>query len=193
MERYKFEDLISDYIENKLPVAKRKEVEAFMEDNPEAKDQLESIRALMNSMKDLSEVKTSDNFMENLMKKVEFEKNRPSNKKHVVSDRSKTYFGFTPVYVTAMSCLIVALVVVALQLMPTNNLNSISIPSNIAEQESKIPTSSNTINADKDLMLAEDDDTTNTDNQNRLIPNSIARSSYLSLIKNILESKDEAK
>ena len=91
MERYKFEDLISDYIENKLPVAKRKEVEAFMEDNPEAKDQLESIRVLMNSMKDLSQVKTSDNFMENLMKKVEFEKNRPSNKKHVVSDRSKTY------------------------------------------------------------------------------------------------------
>ena len=169
MERYKFEDLISDYIENKLPVAKRKEVEAFMEDNPEAKDQLESIRVLMNSMKDLSQVKTSDNFMENLMKKVEFEKNRPSNKKHVVSDRSKTYFGFTPVYATAMSCLIVALVVVALQLMPTNNLNSISIPSSIAEQESKIPTSSNTINADRDLMLAEDDDTTNTDNQNRLI------------------------
>ena len=131
MERYKFEDLISDYIENKLPVAKRKEVEAFMEDNPEAKDQLESIRVLMNSMKDLSQVKTSDNFMENLMKKVEFEKNRPSNKKHVVSDRSKTYFGFTPVYATAMSCLIVALVVVALQLIPTNNLNSILIPSSI--------------------------------------------------------------
>ena len=128
MERYKFEDLISDYIENKLPVAKRKEVEAFMEDNPEAKDQLESIRVLMNSMKDLSQVKTSDNFMENLMKKVEFEKNRPSNKKHVVSDRSKTYFGFTPVYATAMSCLIVALVVVALQLMPTNNLKKHSIP-----------------------------------------------------------------
>ena len=52
MERYKFEDLISDYIENKLPVAKRKEVEAFMEDKPEAKDQLESIRVLLNTMKD---------------------------------------------------------------------------------------------------------------------------------------------
>ena len=51
MERYKFEDLISDYIENKLPVAKRKEVEAFMEDNPAAKKQMESIRLLMNSMK----------------------------------------------------------------------------------------------------------------------------------------------
>ena len=48
MERYKFEDLISDYIENKLPVAKRKEVEAFMEDNPQAKAQMESIQSLIN-------------------------------------------------------------------------------------------------------------------------------------------------
>ena len=58
MERYKFEDLISDYIENKLPVAKRKEVEAFMEDNPQAKAQMESIQSLINSMKNLSEIKT---------------------------------------------------------------------------------------------------------------------------------------
>ena len=43
-----------------------------MEDNPEAKEQMDSIRLLMNSMKDLSEVKTSDGFMENLMKRVFF-------------------------------------------------------------------------------------------------------------------------
>ena len=169
MERYKFEDLISDYIENKLPVAKRKEVEAFMEDNPEAKVQMESIRSLMNSMKNLSEIKTSDNFMENLMKNVEFEKNRPSNNNYAAPGRSKTYFGFTPVYATAMSCLIVALVVVALQLMPRSNLDSIAIPRSIAEQEAEIPKPSNMVNPDKDLMLAEDDDTTNIDSQNRLI------------------------
>ena len=169
MERYKFEDLISDYIENKLPVAKRKEVEAFMEDNPEAKVQMESIRSLMNSMKNLSEINTSDNFMENLMKKVEFEKNRPSNKKYAVPDRAKTYFGFTPVYATAMSCLIVALVIIVLQLMPTENLNSIILPSHIAEQEVEVPKSSNPVNPDKDLMFADEDDTTNIDSQNRLI------------------------
>jgi len=169
MERYKFEDLISDYIENKLPVAKRKEVEAFMEDNPEAKVQMESIRSLMNSMKNLSEIKTSDNFMENLMKKVEFEKNRPSNKKNTAPGRVKTYFGFTPVYATTMSCLIIALVIIVLQLMPTDNLNSIILPSNIAEQGAEIPKPSNMVKPDKDLMFAEDDDTTNIDSQNRLI------------------------
>ena len=68
-----------------------------------------------------------------------------------------------------MSCLIVALVIVVLQLMPTDNLNSIILPSNIAEQEAEIPKPSNMVNPDKDLMLAEDDDTTNIDSQNRLI------------------------
>ena len=78
MERYQFEDLISDYIENKLPVAKRKEFEAFMEENLEAKKHIESIRSLLISMKDLPDIKTSDIFMENFIKKVEFEKIRPS-------------------------------------------------------------------------------------------------------------------
>ena len=93
MNRYQFEDLISDYIENKLPIAKRKKLEAFMEANPESKDQLESIRSLMKSMKKLPEVKTSDGFTAKLMKRVEFEKNRPSAKKYVTSAVGKTYFG----------------------------------------------------------------------------------------------------
>ena len=168
MERYQFEDLISDYIENKLPVAKRKEFEAFMEENLEAKKQIDSIRSLLNSMKDLPEIKTSDNFMENLMKKVEFEKNRPSKNIYVNPNRMKTYFGFTPVYATVMSCLIVALVVVALQLMPTDKFNLISVPNNIVEQETVIPSPSNVISPNQDLMLAEDDDTTNVDKPNRL-------------------------
>ena len=94
MNRYQFEDLISDYIENKLPIAKRKKLEAFMEANPEAKDQLESIRLLMKSMKKLPEVKTSDEFTAKLMKRVEFEKNRPSAKKYVTGRVRKTYFGW---------------------------------------------------------------------------------------------------
>ena len=106
--------------------------------------------------------------MENLIKKVELEKNRASNKKYVVPGRSKTYFGFTPVYATVMSCLIVALVVVALQLMPTDKFNLISVPNNIVEQETVIPSPSNVISPNKDLMLAEDDDTTDVDNTNRL-------------------------
>jgi hypothetical protein len=67
-----------------------------------------------------------------------------------------------------MSCLFVALVVVALQLMPTDKFNLISVPNNIVEQETVIPSPSNVISPNQDLMLAEDDDTTNVDKPNRL-------------------------
>ena len=163
MNRYQFEDLISDYIENKLPIAKRKKLEAFMEANPEAKDQLESIRLLMKSMKKLPEVKTSDEFTEKLMKRVEFEKNRPSAKKYAASTVGKTYFGFTPVYATVMTALVVAFVVVGMQLVPKTN-NSTVLPRSITAETSTIPELTNPKPyQNEDIMLAEDHDSTDVD------------------------------
>ena len=164
MNRYQFEDLISDYIENKLPIAKRKELEAFMEANPEAKDQLESIRSLMKSMKKLPEVKTSDEFTAKLMKRVEFEKNRPSAKKYVTSTVGKTYFGFTPAYATVMTALVVAFVVVGMQLVPKTNNNSTVLPTSITAETSTIPKSTSPKPyQNDDIMLAEDHDSTEVD------------------------------
>jgi len=169
MNRYQFEDLISDYIENKLPIAKRKELEAFMEANPEAKDQLESIRSLMKSMKKLPEVKTSDEFTAKLMKRVEFEKNRPSAKKYVTSTVGKTYFGFTPVYATVMTALVVAFVVVGMQLVPKTNNNSTVLPTSITAETSTIPKSTSPKPyQNDDIMLAEDHDSTDVDGPARV-------------------------
>ena len=168
MNRYQFEDLISDYIENKLPIAKRKKLEAFMEANPEAKDQLESIRLLMKSMKKLPEVKTSDEFTEKLMKRVEFEKNRPSAKKYAASTVGKTYFGFTPVYATVMTALVVAFVVVGVQLVPKTN-NSTVLPRSITAETSTIPELTNPKPyQNDDIMLAEDHDSTEVDGPARV-------------------------
>jgi len=164
MNSYQFEDLISDYIENKLPIAKRKKLEAFMEANPEAKDQLESIRSLMKSMKKLPEVKTSDEFTAKLMKRVEFEKNRPSAKQYVASTVGKTYFGFTPVYATVMTALVIAFVVIGMQLVPKTNNNSTVLPTSITAETSTIPNSSNPNQyQNDDIMLAEDNDSTDVD------------------------------
>ena len=169
MDRYQFEDLISDYLENKLPIAKRKEFEAFMEANPEAKDQLESIRSLMKSMKKLPEVKTSDGFTAKLMKRVEFEKNRPSAKKYVTSAVGKTYFGFTPIYATVMTALVIAFVVVGMQLVPKTSNNSTVLPTSITAETSTIPNSSNpNPYQNDDIMLAEDNDSTDVDGPARV-------------------------
>jgi hypothetical protein len=135
-----------------------------MEANPEAKDQLESIRSLMKSMKKLPEVKTSDEFTEKLMKQVEFEKNRPSAKKYVTSTVGKTYFGFTPVYATVMTALVVAFVVVGMQLVPKTNNNSTVLPTSITAETSTIPESTNPKPyQNDDIMLAEDHDSTDVD------------------------------
>ena len=169
MNRYQFEDLISDYIENKLPIAKRKELEVYMEANPEAKDQLESIRSLMKSMKKLPEVKTSDEFTAKLMKRVEFEKNRPSAKKYVTSTVGKTYFGFTPAYATVMTALVVAFVVVGMQLVPKTNNNSTVLPTSITAETSTIPKSTSPKPyQNDDIMLAEDNDSTDVDGPARV-------------------------
>ena len=169
MNRYQFEDLISDYIENKLPIAKRKKLEEFMEANPEAKDQLESIRSLMKSMKKLPEVKTSDEFTAKLMKRVEFEKNRPSAKKYVTNTVGKTYFGFTPVYATVMTALVVAFVVVGMQLVPKINNNSTVLPTSITAETSTIPKSTSPKPyQNDDIMLAEDHDSTDVDGPARV-------------------------
>ena len=169
MNSYQFEDLISDYIENKLPIAKRKKLEAFMEANPEAKDQLESIRSLMKSMKKLPEVKTSDEFTAKLMKRVEFEKNRPSAKQYVTNTIGKTYFGFTPVYATVMTALVIAFVVVGMQLVPKTNNNSTVLPTSITAETSTIPNSSiPKPYQNDDIMLAEDNDSTDVDSPARV-------------------------
>ena len=37
MNRYQFEDLISEYIENKLTLSKRKEFEGYMVEHPDSR------------------------------------------------------------------------------------------------------------------------------------------------------------
>ena len=140
-----------------------------MEANPEAKDQLESIRSLMKAMKKLPEVKTSDVFTAKLMKRVEFEKNRPSAKKYVATTVGKTYFGFTPVYATVMTALVVAFVVVGMQLVPKTNNNSTVLPTSITAETSTITKSTSPKPyQNDDIMLAEDHDSTDVDGPARV-------------------------
>ena len=53
MNRYQFEDLISDYIENKLTLSKRKDIETYLKNNPRANQKvneiLENIRLFKSS------------------------------------------------------------------------------------------------------------------------------------------------
>ena len=103
MNRYQFEDLISDYLENKLSIPKRKEFEAFLDSNSECREIVESVKNIMHSIRSMNPVIVPDGFMDGLNRKLEIEKNKPVSSSHA----GRTYFGFTPVYAGVVSVALV--------------------------------------------------------------------------------------
>ena len=77
MNRYQFEDLISDYLENKLSIPKRKEFEDYLDSNSQYGEIVESVRNTMNSIKSMNPVPVPDGFIDGLNRKIEIEKNKP--------------------------------------------------------------------------------------------------------------------
>ena len=80
MDRYKFEDSISAYIDNELNLTDRQEFEDYIDENPDAKSLLDEIQNNMRLIKEIPKVKTSSTIMTQLLHRVEFEKDRLSTK-----------------------------------------------------------------------------------------------------------------
>ena len=126
MDRYKFEDSISAYIDNELNLTDRQEFEDYIDENPDAKSLLDEIQNNMRLIKEIPKVKTSSTFMTELLHRVEFEKDRLSTK--VVHSPSNTVFGFTPLYASIMSVLVVSFITVGYTLWYDNMDNSSQPP-----------------------------------------------------------------
>ncbi len=124
MNRYQFEDLISDYLENKLSIPKRKEFEDFLDLNSECREIVESVKNTMNSIKSMNPVLVPDGFMDGLNRKLEIEKNKPVS----VSHAGRTYFGFTPVYAGVFSVALVCFIWLGIRLLPNTQSGKISHP-----------------------------------------------------------------
>ncbi|MFH1850726.1 MAG: hypothetical protein ABIA75_00115 [Candidatus Neomarinimicrobiota bacterium] len=133
MDRYQFEDLISDYLEGDLNLPKRREFEAYLSANPDCRVQVESMRNLLVTMHGLTPVRTSPDFMVQLLRRVEAEKQRKVFS--VFPDKSgpRTLWGFTPVYAGLMAVVFVALIVVTSQLIPDRAGVPLP-PGNVADQ-----------------------------------------------------------
>ena len=109
MNRYEFENLISEYLDGSISFNKQKEFEQYMEQDHDAKYLVNNIRNTISDMNELKELKVSDDFNNKLISRVKTER--------LVSRPEKnTLFGFTPFYASVLSCLSVALFVIASQL-----------------------------------------------------------------------------
>ncbi len=156
MDRYQFEDLISDYIENNLSMSQRKEVESYLEDNPDAKAQLESVKTVMDSMKGLPNVSTSDDFMQNLNQRIQSEKEAKSKPRY-----TRTFAGYTPLMAGLSAVVVVAFIMLGMEFMPGENTPATFTPSMADES-----TDYNDLNPtqDNEQMFADtEEDSTNID------------------------------
>ena len=152
MDRYEFEDVISDYIDHSLSVSKKQEFEAYMEANPEAATLVESVRKAMQEMRSLPKIKTSASFMNRLWARVDIEKSRTAQPERI--RKSGTFLGFTPLYAGLMAVLVVSFIFVGMELMP-NGSPDLGIPSKYTEGSSARSAPSLRSKAISPEMLAE--------------------------------------
>jgi len=164
MDRYQFEDEISEYIENNLSIAKRKEFEQYLSKHPEAKEQVNSVHSTIKILKKLPVVKTSSSFNYNLRQKLSAQ----SDVKSIPQRKSApNLFGFTPLTVGMMAFVLIAIVFVGIELIPSRTSNSVAIPQQTAKNNLlPMPTKSIPIQSNTNHTIAADleEDSTATEN-----------------------------
>ncbi len=156
MDRYQYEDLISDYIENNLSMSQRKEYETYLANHPEAKEQVKSMKQLLGSMKSMQVVMTSNLFTDDLYKRIAAEKKAKS-----VVKTTRSFAGYTPLMAGLSAVVVIAIVVLGLEFMPVNTNQTGFQPYAAEGKELNIPDNDG---ISQDGLLAEaDDDSTEID------------------------------
>ena len=147
MNRYEFENLISDYLDGSIPFKKRKEFEDYMKDDKDAEALVSNIKTTISEMNNLQKVKAADNFNEKLLSRVKNE--------GIVSKPNNTILGFTPFYASILSCLCVAFFVVTSQLINVSQDSSSEIKTSqyTAELEQNNPSYSKNVDLEKKLIV----------------------------------------
>ena len=147
MNRYEFENLISDYLDGSIPFKKRKEFEDYMKEDKDAEALVSNIKTTISEMNNSQKVKVADNFNEKLLSRVKNE--------GIVSKPNNTILGFTPFYASILSCLCVAFFVVTSQLINVSQDSSSEIKTNqyTAELEQNNPSYSKSVDLEKKLIV----------------------------------------
>ena len=125
MDRFEFEDLISAYIENDLPLNKRKDLEAYLEKNPSQNQLVKQIANNMEALKNLPKKASKNNFNQKLMEKIKLNKSDTNS----LGIKRGNIFGFTFLNASVLLVLIFLLFVFSFQitgLMPSlkNNVTN---------------------------------------------------------------------
>ena len=119
MNRYEFENLISDYLEGELSFSKRKEFEFYLEADEDAKLLFFKVKDTLNDMKKAEKILASKNFNSKLLSKIK-------GKTPLISNHKSNIFGLSPLYASIFSSLCLAVIFISYTLLapkPVSNSN----------------------------------------------------------------------
>ena len=159
MNRYQFEDLISEYIENELPLSRRKEFEDYMKHNQDSRELVNSMKKNIKELNQVPKLKVSPSFNETLLDNVETSRNNPQK----IGDK-KMVFGFTPKYATLLAVSVTAFTFISFKLVEPNLDGDTVNTRNLVDNQFQKPSSSSILNNDekKDLVGSMKDSTDNS-------------------------------
>ena len=127
MDYNKFEDRISDWIENTIDIRDRKEFEEFLTENPEYKSKVDSVRSTINIMKAAPSLNTSKDFDKKLQDRI----NLLSN-----DDKSSTdILGFSKQNFAFLTLSLLCIFMLSAYLLQPSQSNYFIADENVATQE----------------------------------------------------------
>ena len=99
MDRYNFDDYISSYLDNELSESEKKKFEDIINSSSDCKMKFEETKKIILDIQKLPKLKTSENFIKNLNKRIDDEFNQEPK----LIERFKGMFVFKPNLGFAMS------------------------------------------------------------------------------------------
>ena len=127
MDYNKFEDRISDWIENTMDIRDRKEFEEFLAENPEYQSKVDSVRNTINIMKAAPSLSTSKDFDKKLQDRI----NLLSN-----NDKSSTdILGFSKQNFAFLTFSLLCIFMLSAYLLQPSQSNYFIADENVATQE----------------------------------------------------------
>ena len=155
MNRYEFEDLISDYLENELSFSKRKKFENYLKNNAHAESLLKSVGFYKQKISSLPRLKVSEKFTDNLLKKIKADKISSKN-----TEAKTVVAGFSPTNLSFLAGLFIVFIVLSIQLFDSY---IVSIPKYENDIVETIPMGDiNDLDAHKNSIASSDEDSTKT-------------------------------
>ena len=145
MNRYEFEDKISDYLDNNLNISERQAFEKYVKESKDAENLLNSVKHTIELVRKQNSIKTSENFMLNLSDRVKSYKKTPLKPKK--RDSKNFIFGFSPKNSALMGVFVFSFAYLLFNIAPEANSlfksNIVSSKKSVIEKD--IPESSKSV------------------------------------------------